>query len=918
MAREVKNKKVYCQLANRIDGNPKDAQPGHDWDNDYWVQLLAELVDERRAEVAAMCSKEFETAEQIAAREGVDPESIRDDLYEAAVKGVLMVVERDGQKVYKVHGWVPGVGETALTTKGIDLVRAADLFFDGTGTDPYPDMQTYAGFGIGNAPIRAIPINQSVKVGKSLKTYEQLQTYLDQSDIYSVTDCACRNGQRARGNACEHPVEDTCIQIGEAAEYYIMTGRGRQVSREEVEQLLRRAEREGLVHQALNTEGINKSSFICNCCGCSCGTLSKDVWYRLPDVSRSNYVADVDPEKCVACGACVEVCNMNAVRLGTTFCSVEEQTPIMLKNPEEDPWTEAEVNPEWNKKVMVNEKGTSPCKTRCPAHISIQGYIRKAAQGKYDEALKVIKRDNPFPAVCGRICPHSCENECARGRVDEAMAIDDIKKFIADKELASENRYVPEVFNHFEEKVAVIGAGPAGLTAAYYLAAEGYPVTVFERQDAPGGMLKFGIPTFRLEKDIIDAEIDVLRQLGVEFKCGIDVGKDVTIAQLREDGYKAFYIAIGAQNGRKLNIEGEELEGVRSGIDFLRAVNLGKLDSIQGDTIVVGGGNVAVDVARAAVRLGNKNVKMFCLESDEEMPTVPDEKDEAIAEGIGINNCWGPKRIIGENGKVTAVEFKRCIRTFDENGRFAPEYDESDTITVPCSNVYTAIGQSIDWGDLLKGTAAQPEGARVMKVADITYQSEEADIFGGGDCVTGPKFTIDAIATGKSGAITIHRYLRGRGLTMRREREYRPFDKDNADFSSFDGMPRQRPLSVDNKKAVDTMSDLRATLTAEQLQKEAKRCLGCGIAVVDKYMCIGCGLCGTKCEFDAIKLIRSTDIAPAANPAEQVNRMVGHMMERFKKISLKAAGDIPHEQGGVWGDTINTDNYSFGDNTREK
>ena len=354
------------------------------------------------------------------------------------------------------------------------------------------------------------------------------------------------------------------------------TGRGIPATREEVDEVLKKAERLGMVHHYFNNEGAGKSSLICNCCGCSCMGMKTENWFRVPDYDRSNFVAQVNPENCVACGACAEICNMNAIRLGTTFCSVESQTPVTERIPSENRWTEAEMNPDWNKKIMVRDKGTSPCKTQCPAHISIQGYIRKAAQGKYDEALKVIKRDNPFPAVCGRICPHSCEDECTRARVDEAMAIDDIKKFIADKELEAENRYIPEVYEHFEEKVAVIGAGPAGMTAAYYLAVEGYPVTVFERNPAPGGMLRFGIPPFRLEKNIIDAEIDVLRELGVEFRCGVNVGKDVTIAQLREQGYKAFYVAIGAQQARKLGGEGENYKGVLSGIEFLRSVNTGK------------------------------------------------------------------------------------------------------------------------------------------------------------------------------------------------------------------------------------------------------------------------------------------------------------------------------------------------------
>ena len=560
-------------------------------------------------------------------------------------------------------------------------------------------------------------------------------------------------------------------------------------------------------------------------------------------------------EKCVGCGACVETCNMNALSLGCKYAAEPVKFPEH-PDPMEHEWTEEFYNKDYMKRVMVNEQGTSPCKTYCPAHISVQGYIRKAAEGKYDEALKVIKRDNPFPAVCGRICPHNCEAECSRARVDESIAIDDIKKFIADKELEEGNLYIPTVYDHWTEKVAVIGAGPAGMTAAYYLAEKGYPVTVFDRQPAPGGMLKYGIPTFRLEKDVIDAEIEALKKLGVEFRCGVDVGKDITIQQLREQGYKAFYIAIGAQNGRKLGVEGEDLAGVNVGLDFLRSVNAEEASPINGKAVIIGGGNVALDVARLAARLGASKVHIVCLEKDEEMPTAADEKEEAIGEGIQINNSWGPVRFLGENGKLTGVVLKRCKSVFDAEGRFAPAYDENDTMTLECDQAYITIGQAMDWGELLAGSKAFLGRGNIMKVADISYQSEEPDIFGG-----------------------------------------------------FDRMPRQRPAAADHTTAAKTMKDLRTTFTEEQLKKEADRCLGCGVSVLNPDRCIGCGLCYTRCEFDAIKLKKIADIEPTDSVEEYMKISTEYATARAENLAAKGmsagsggVGTYSHMQNGRMGE----------------
>lgn len=849
------------------------------------IRMLMGMVTEHQAEICTVIPEDdYLSADEIAEKWNSKIEDIIDDLNGAFVGGILYRNEFDGAFKYRRARFMPGVMEHSLRAYADKKTANKDAAAGFYKQNPLEMAGQFANIPIGRGVMRVIPIEEAIEAKPQTASYEQIQTYLDQSDFYTAVDCQCKLAGRILGEASPHPYENMCIQIGKEAEYYVQTGRAVRISREEVEKILKRAERHGLVHQIFNNEGENKTSMICNCDGDSCGILRHLHWMRVPDHSRSNYVSEIDPEKCVACGACVETCPMNAIKMGNKFCDLEVQVPKWECTVRDSKWTEKDFDNDFRKRVMVNEQGSSPCKAACPAHISIQGYIRKASEGNYEDALRIIKRDNPFPSVCGRICPHGCEKDCTRGKIDEPVAIDDIKRFIADKEMQSENRFIPEIYEDYDEKVAVIGAGPAGLTCAYYLAIEGYKVTVFEKDETLGGMLINGIPSFRLEKNIVAAEIDVMKQMGIEFRTGIEIGKDITISKLKEDGYEAFYIAIGAQNGRKLNVYGEDAEGVISGVDFLRDVNSDKCNKLAGDTVVIGGGNAAMDVARAAMRLGNKNVNIYCLEADKEMNASIDEKEETLAEGIVIHNGWGPKRIITENDKVTAIEFMRCLSVFNEERRFSPRYDENDTIVVPCSNVLASIGQSVEWGNLLSDTTAQTKNNGVINVEEVTYQTAEKDIFAGGDVVTGPKFVIDAIAAGKSGAISIHRYLREYSLTMQREREYKPFAKENADFSAYQAASRQRPVSVDYKKATTTLCDLRHALTEEQVAKETKRCAGCGVSVVDPYMCIGCGVCHTKCEFDAVHLVRNRDVASAKTIMDWGTDVMKYAMERTEKI----------------------------------
>lgn len=853
--------------------------------------ILEKVINDGMAEVA-MCMqiRKKVTAAQLAPLCGQSIEETTKNLLELADAGVCFVNEINGVDYFWYDTWVPGIMEMMVNNKK-NVARYPQIAeaFEAYGRVRGP--KSAGSFPVGTGLMRVIPFERAIDGNSRKVSYEEVSQYLKDNAIFSVSDCSCRTAREIMGEGCGHLKEDMCIQMGHAAEYYIRTGRGRKITREEAMEIIKRAEENGLVHQIPNLDGSGKTHAICNCCGCGCLSLRTAQMFFNGDMLRSNYVSKVDREKCVGCGECVLSCPVNALRLGQKLCSKTPVVDAIIRNetPRDTEWGPEKWNPDYRtNRENVVDTGTSPCKTQCPAHIGIQGYIKLASQGKYTEALELIKRENPFPAVCGRICPRSCESACTRGEVDEPIAIDEIKKFIAEQDLNAAYRYVPKIMHRYNKKIAVVGAGPSGLACAYYLAIDGYKVTVFEKQTAPGGMLTFGIPSFRLGKEVVNAEIDILRELGVEFKTGVEVGKDITLEDLRKQDYKAFYIAIGAQGGRKLGIEGEAAQGVMTGVDFLREVNSGNKVRLNGKVVVIGGGNVAIDVARTAVRVGPEAVAMFCLEKREEMPALPEEIEEAAAEKIEIINRWGPKRIVTENGRVTGVEFKKCISVFDENKRFAPQYDEKETKLVSADHVLVSVGQSIEWGELLKGGKVELNPGKTAKADSFTLQTSEPDVFVGGDALTGPKYAIDAIAYGKEGAISIHRFVQpGQSLVLgRNRREYLSLDKDNLELAGYDRMPRQRAEHADGNKSKETFSDLRGSFTEEQLRKETERCLGCGATVTDEYLCVGCGVCTTKCKFDAVSLVKKYDGAGVA--FEDLKPVVIRtVLKRKVKVAIK-------------------------------
>ena len=814
----------------------------------------------------------------------------------------LLEMTRDketGEKVYNLPIFVPGSAEFMMMNDKL--------------TDKHPELATFfnlmtqlplagitenvppGGAGIG---MHVIPVEKAIELENQSVSVEHISHWLNKYDKYSVGICTCRKQQTMRGEGSGDIEGEFCMGVGDMAEYCVDKGMGRYVSYEEALEILERAERHGFVHQITNIDGENKIVAICNCAVGVCNALRTSQLYNTPNMSASAYRAHVDHEKCVACGKCVEVCPVGAAKLGQKLChrdgSLFEYPKTELPDAVKWPATKWNYNFRDDAKINCYDTGTAPCKTACPAHLAIQGYIKMAAEGRYQEALKLIKQDNPFPAVCGAVCNRRCEDACTRGTVDQPIAIDEIKKFIADRDLKAETRFVPLCENpegkiYEDKKIAVIGAGPAGMSAAYFLRKGGYPVTVFDKESRPGGMLLNGIPSFRLEKDVLEAEIGVLREMGVEFKCGIEVGRDVTLDELRAQGYRAFYVAIGAQGGRKTGVPGEDAEGVQTGVDFLRKLNQDNSIKLGGDTVVVGGGNVAVDVARAALRADGGHVTMLCLESAEEMPAAKDEVAETKEEGIEVRNGWGPKEILTEDGRVTGIVFKRCTSVFDEEHRFNPSYDEDDTITIECKNVLLSIGQSIEWGDLLAGSKVELNHNGTAQADPVTYQTAEPDIFVGGDVYTGPKFAIDAIAAGREGFVSINRFVHpGNSLTISRDRrEFRELDKDDIGIESFDTSPRAVPGRREGD-AVKSFEDFRLVLTEEQVKTEANRCLGCGATTVDTNRCIGCGLCTTRCRFDAIHLERDMPAASTMVRCEdKIKPVAAYAAKRAAKIAVR-------------------------------
>lgn len=840
-------------------------------DPEYWG--LAAICTDEMAEVALkMGVRKPKTLPELVKITGMDEKYLEELLNKMAFNGVIEYNWENPkhEKQYVLPMFVPGSAEFANMNDAV-LEEHPEMgrFFERMSCIPLEGlthMVPPGGAGIG---MHVIPVQKEVDMCNEAISLEKISYWLDKYEgKYAASPCSCRKSRKTFDEGCADDPADWCVAVGDMADYVVETGKGgRYITKEEALEIFKKAEDNGFVHQITNIDGEDKIFAICNCNVNVCYALRTSQLFNTPNMSRSAYVAHVNKQNCVACGRCVEYCPAGALSLGQKLCRKDgsEVTYPKMPLPSEQKWGRHMWSEDYRDKNRINthESGTAPCKTACPAHIAVQGYLKMAAQGRYQDALALIKKNNPLPAICGYVCNRRCEDACTRGTIDESIAIDEVKKYIAMLDINAETRYVPEKVvpatkGYFDEKVAIIGAGPAGISCAYYLAEKGYTnVTVFEKNKEPGGMVVYGIPSFVMEKNIVQAEIDVLRAMGVEIKCGVEVGKDITIAQLREQGYKAFYVAVGCQGGRKTGVAGEDAKGVMTGVELLHITTDDESYKLTGDTVVIGGGNVAIDVSRTSIRCGSHKVSQVSLETRDIMPALPEEIETAESEGINIIGGWGPKEILTEDGKVTGIVFKKCTSVKDADGRFNPQYDENETMTIECSNVIMSVGQAIEWGSLLEGTKVEFWHGNYPVADKVTYQTAEPDIFVGGDVYTGPKFAIDAITAGKQGAISIHRYVQPHSsLTIGRDPNYYvELDKDDYSVEKYDNTGRQRPAKKSGVDKLSFRSDA-GVFTEEQVKKETARCLGCGATIVDENQCVGCGICTTKCEFDAIHLQR--------------------------------------------------------------
>lgn len=868
-------------------------------DPEYWG--LAGVLTDEEAELAVKLGvRKPKTLAEIVKLSGLEEKKCEALLEEMSRKGLLEYNWENPkhEKQYVLPMYVPGCAEFFnMNANILDSNPEMGTFFEHMSRLPLEKITPFVPEGGAGIGMHVIPVEKAIEMENESVDLEHISHWLNKYEgKYAASPCSCRRSRLTHGEGCADDPEGWCIAVGDMADYVVETQKdGRYIDKAEALEILKAAEDNGFVHQITNIDGANKIFAICNCNVNVCYALRTSQLFNTPNMSRSAYVAKVEKANCVACGKCVEFCPAGAVKLGQKLCDKEgcEVQYPRIPLPSEQPWGEHMWSHNYRDVNRINcyDTGTAPCKTACPAHVAVQGYLKLAKEGRYDDALALIKKDNPLPAVCGHVCNRRCEDACTRGTVDEAVAIDEVKRFLAERDLNAETRYIPKktipsLKGGFDEKIAIIGAGPAGLSCAYYLALTGYKPTIFEKNEEPGGMLRYGIPSYKLEKDLLAAEIDVIRELGVEIRCGVEIGKDITIEELREQGYKGFYVAIGCQRGRKPGITGENAKGTYAAVDFLREAGAKESFALEGDVVVVGGGNVAIDAARISSRCVDAKISMFCLEQRENMPASKEEIAEALEEGIELNCGWGPKEVLEEDGKVAGVVFKKCIRVMDEQGRFSPEYDEEQTVTIPCKHVIFSVGQAIEWGNMLDNLdlKRRPNGGALAD--KLTYQTSEPDIFVGGDVYTGPKFAIDAIAAGREGAISLHRYVHENcTLTIgRNRRDFVELDKNNISVDSYDTSKRQIPAKADEKAQAATFRDLSHSLTEEQVKAETSRCLSCGASVVDPNKCIGCGVCTTKCVFDAIHLHREI---PGASVMRASEDKLKYILPNMVKQSIK-------------------------------
>jgi len=544
--------------------------------------------------------------------------------------------------------------------------------------------------------------------------------------------------------------------------------------------------------------------------------------------------ARVDRELCNGCGLCVDSCPLDIIRMDT---------------------------------IAEDIKESSPCRSACPAGVDIRSYINFLKQDMIEEAHVVIRESVPFPSITGRVCPHPCESECARKEVDDPVNINALERFVGDH-LKDEGAQPLEKTE--TARTAIIGSGPAGLSCAYYLAGKGYPVTIFEAMPLLGGMLRMGIPEYRLPKKVLEEQINFLGHMGVEFRACVAIGEAVTMKELRED-FQAIFFAIGNQVSRRIDLEGSHHDRVLWGLDFLRDINLDREVEVRGKVMVIGGGNVAMDVALTALRLGADSVRIACLETGDDIPAHREEVEQALSEGVIIHEGWGPLKILSKGKRIKGIELARCSGLYDEKGEFSPCLNEHDTITLEADMIILAIGQAPDLSLLPKELNITEKGT--IEIDPITGETSVPGLFAGGDIVTGPSTVVEAFASGRRAAVSIDRYYRGEDL--KKGRDVTP---DRVKKLPKEGIPelvrQQTPLLSINERA-KSFREIATGFDEDMAYGESRRCMTCGSRAIINFVeeCRLCQSCERNCPQKAISISPVKEVSPFIRIADSLDEI---------------------------------------------